>query len=191
MRTVAGIDYGSKLAGTTAIAYVMADRVIFEQSAKKQDADLFLQQVVVDQSLDTLFIDAPLSLPKAYFGEGEDFFYRACDRELKAMSPMFLGGLTARAMKLQSIWQSQGIQCYETYPGHTAKTLQLLELGYKKEKENIPHVLSRLQEELSKDLPALDNWHGVDAVLALGAALRFTRNQHEVIGDAQEGCIYV
>jgi uncharacterized protein len=39
-----------------------------------------------------IFMDAPLSLPQVFFGpSGNEFFYRRCGRELKAMSPMFLG----------------------------------------------------------------------------------------------------
>ena len=188
---LAGIDYGSKLAGTTAIAYIQEGVVVVSQSEKKQDADLFLREIVTQNGLDSLFIDAPLSLPKAYFGVGEDFFYRACDRELGAMSPMFLGGLTARAMKLQSSWEKEGVKCFETYPGYAAKTMELSGLGYKKEKENIPVVLSKLSEQ-RPDLqwPIVDNWHAFDALLALHTALRYHMGTFASVGDSTEGVIY-
>lgn len=87
-----GIDYGSKLAGTTAICYQEGDALTIIQSEKKQDADRFINDTVESLKPEQIFIDAPLSLPAAYFGNGDDYFYRDCDRQLKAMSPMFLGG---------------------------------------------------------------------------------------------------
>ncbi len=188
---IAGIDYGSKLAGTTVIAYFEGDQIIIRQSEKKSDADRFLQEVVGEEGLDNLFIDAPLSLPRAYFGQGQDFFYRSCDRELGAMSPMFLGGLTARAMKLQHQWEDLGIQCYETYPAQTAKRLDLIDKGYKKEVENIPKVLELINVGLGKSLPPITNWHQFDALLALIAANRYQSNSHQTVGDPSEGCIYI
>ncbi len=188
---IAGVDYGSKLAGTTVIAFSTGEDISIRQSEKNQDADLFLQQIVQEEELDTLFIDAPLSLPKAYFGQGQDFFYRSCDRELGAMSPMFLGGLTARAMKLQHQWKGLGIQCFETYPAQTAKRLDLINKGYKKEVENIPKVLKLISAALGRGLPTITNWHQVDALLALIAANRYQSNTHQTVGNPSEGCIYL
>jgi predicted nuclease with RNAse H fold len=96
-----GIDYGSKMAGTTVITYNQ-DNVLYQRSSVKNgDADAFILDCVTELQPGQIYIDAPLSLPLACFGKGTDFFYREADRKLKAMSPMFLGGLTARAMKLR------------------------------------------------------------------------------------------
>ena len=98
-----GIDYGSKLAGTTVITYDI-DRVLYQlQSDKKSDADKFVLNHVTDLKPDAIYLDAPLSLPKAYFGEGDDFFYRKGDKELRAMSPMFLGGLCRKKIPWQDL----------------------------------------------------------------------------------------
>ena len=100
----AGIDYGSKLAGTTCIAWMKEGQLKIIQSAKNQDADEWIITQLDNESIDQIFMDAPLSLPPAFHDPlSDEFFYRAADRELKAMSPMFLGGLTARAMRLKKI----------------------------------------------------------------------------------------
>ena len=97
---IIGVDYGSKLAGTTVIAYNMGDGIRLERSKKNQDADQMIIDFVAEYNPQVIGIDAPLSLPGVYTGlvGFEDYHYRACDKALKAMSPMFLGGLTARAM---------------------------------------------------------------------------------------------
>lgn len=38
------------------------------------------------------------------------------DRQAKDMSPMFLGGLTARAIALSKEWRKLGIAVHEAYP---------------------------------------------------------------------------
>ena len=103
-----GIDYGAKLAGTTAICFEQSGQLKIWQSEKKKDADKFVQESIKQLQPTTVFIDAPLSLPLAYFGEGENYFYRECDKILKGMSPMFLGGLTARAMRLAKPYTRNG-----------------------------------------------------------------------------------
>ncbi len=102
-----GIDYGAKLAGTTAISFVENNQIKTVQSVRKQNADTFCLDWISRLKPDFIMIDAPLSLPLAYFGKGDDYFYRQADRELKAMSPLFLGGLTARAMRLANQWSKQ------------------------------------------------------------------------------------
>ena len=118
-----GIDYGSKLAGTTVICFDENEKLNFRQSEKKQDADAFLEKLISEKQPDSVFIDAPLSLPNAYFGKGEDYFYRKCDREVGGMSPMFLGGLTARAIKLKSKSETPECPFYEIYPAQLVRVL--------------------------------------------------------------------
>ena len=97
-----GVDYGSKMAGTTVVAVARERQIDLLQSGRKQDADAWLLETAVAQQPDHIFLDAPLSLPGVYrhLPGRSDYFYREADRELQAMSPMFLGGLTARAMQL-------------------------------------------------------------------------------------------
>ena len=107
-----GIDYGSKMAGTTVIAYLKSGKLHFAQSQKKKDADLFVENWVAQHQPRAIFLDAPLSLPGVYTEPEayDDYFYRAGDRLLRAMSPMFLGGLTARAMRLSRRLKATGNQ---------------------------------------------------------------------------------
>jgi len=57
-----GIDYGSKLAGTTAICVKIEGHLDLFQSGKKQDADLFISKIIHQYQPEKVFIDAPLSL---------------------------------------------------------------------------------------------------------------------------------
>lgn len=107
-----GIDFGSKLAGTTALCIGEAgEQLQVSSSEKGQDADLFLMAALEGKAPATLCIDAPLSLPLAYRqpNENSDFFYRKADRQAKAMSPLFLGGLTAEPADWPSSGQSKDL----------------------------------------------------------------------------------
>ncbi len=191
---IAGIDYGSKLAGTTVIAHLNENSVSFFKSEKKKDADVFLKKHFGLLKLSTIFIDAPLSLPGVYTDLSyQDYFYRKADKELKGMSPMFLGGLTARAMKLQAECRGNDIELIEVYPSAMARHLELKQFDYKKEKKQIPIVLAYLQKKLpfTFDPLLLITWHHVDALLALYSAWRYQHNEHLSYGDPNEGIIIV
>lgn len=185
-----GIDYGAKKAGTTAICYDLNDQLQVIQSQKNKDADLFISQAIKDWSPEYIFIDAPLSLPGAYFEKGDNFFYRKADLDLKAMSPMFLGGLTARAIKLSK--ELPLLPFYETYPTQIVKQYLPDTIGYKKHKEDIISFLQILNKRLPVKCQAtLSNWHQVDAVLAWWAGFRWKQQEVRVYGKKEEGLIYV
>jgi len=190
---IIGIDYGSKLAGTTVIASLENESIAFAQSEKKRDADQFVLDFVKNQNDLEVFIDAPLSLPAAFYGKGEDYFYRACDRALKGMSPMFLGGLTARAIKLKSNLEKSNHTVLEVYPGALARHWELTSLGYKKEKTNIKIVTDRLKKHLpySFNLSDLKTWHHVDALLAFIIGFRHKTGNGQTFGDESEGIILI
>ncbi len=192
---IAGIDYGSKLAGTTAIAFPEEGHIRLFQSAKKQDADLFILDWARSWKPDKLFLDAPLSLPGVYNNKEHyvDFFYRQADKELKAMSPMFLGGLTARAMQLKAKLQEEGIEVLEVYPGYLARLLEFSRGQYKREKMHLPALAARVSAQLPYPLTVgeLSSWHQFDALLALTSGYRYSRGQHLVFGDPAEGVIIV
>jgi len=193
MARVVGIDYGSKLAGTTVLAIFdeSTKRTLLRQSSKKQDADAFVLSILREHPADIVGIDAPLSLPGIYkeLEGNHDFHYRAADRQAKAMSPMFLGGLTARAMKLASEIQATTI---EVYPKLSAERYQLQEQGYKGDTEAIAPCLMTLVErtELPFDGLSIENWHQFDALLALDIAWRYHNNLADHYGDAKEGKLY-
>ena len=78
---IAGIDFGSKFAGTTAISYFNGDSIVTEQSEPKKSADDFLLRMIESRKFSSIFIDAPLSLPGVYLGQSKsDYFYRECDK---------------------------------------------------------------------------------------------------------------
>lgn len=193
MARIIGIDYGSKLAGTTVLAIFDTDtkHTLLEQSSKKQDADAFVLSTLREHPADLVGIDAPLSLPGIYRDlEGNnDFHYRAADRQAKAMSPMFLGGLTARAMKLASEIEATTI---EVYPKLSAERYLLQELGYKGDKEAIAPCLMALVQrtELPVAELSIENWHQFDALLALEITWRYHNNLADQYGDAKEGMLY-
>lgn len=188
-----GIDYGSKLAGTTVLTIAFEGEIRIEQSKKKGDADKFILQTLEALPVGIGGLDAPLSLPGVFTDKNNynDYFYRACDRELKAMSPMFLGGLTARAMRLKDRIEKLGWQIGEVYPAALAKALPLSAYA-KTEVASIPDVQTELGPllQILGTLPPLANYHQVDGALALLAVHRKVTATGITIGN-EEGMIWV
>lgn len=190
---IAGIDFGSKMAGTTVIAIAGKTTIRLFNSRKNEDADQFLSAIVKEKEIGQVFIDAPLSLPGVYRGlvSGNDFFFRQSDLALKAMSPMFLGGLTARSMKLCSQWMQCGVECVEVYPAAFATRMDWIRKGYKKEDESRIELQEILSEIVGLPLPhELTNWHEVDALIALAIGKLFSEGKANYAGDPEEGLIY-
>ena len=183
-----GIDFGAKTAGTTVVCLERQGRLLFLATTKGQDADAWLSAEINSLRPTAVYLDAPLSLPGVYRGAGTDYFYRACDREVQAMSPMFLGGLTARAMKLRS--QFQEIPFFEIYPGHFVRRHLPQAKEYKKD------GLERFQARLAEYLPvpwqvAPADWHQVDAALAWLSGWRHRMGSADCYGRPEEGLIWV
>ncbi len=193
---IAGVDYGSRLAGTTALCIGNTGGEFRDilQANKKKCADEFILNCVRQYSVSAIFMDAPFSLPGVYSSlKGfDDFFYRKADKELKAMSPMFLGGLTARAMKLKTKLDEEGVKCIEVYPGGLARVLGLQEMGYKGKREFISDCFQSLKGQFDGILgPCPENWHQFDALLAYFTGIRYYREKAEVFGDKREGTILI
>ena len=181
-----GIDYGSKMAGTTAVCWQDGTRFIIQQSAKKKDADEFLLALVAQLGPRAIYLDAPLSLPSIYSsGTGNDYFYRECDKQLKAMSPMFIGGLAARAIKLKHELEKGGVNVHEVYPAALVRSLALGEF-YKKDLEKFSVTL---EDQFRINLPSISNWHQADAVLAWAVGKRHQENIAKSYGRPTEGTI--
>lgn len=195
MERVVGIDYGSKLAGTTAVAYFRNDMVRFKSSKHQEDADKFISELLLVLKPELVFLDAPLSLPGKYVDreQYDDYFYRAADKELGAMSPMFLGGLTARAMKLRDYLEKAGMKVFETYPSYKAKLLELPKDKYKKDEKHILELAQSVAEkfEININFDQIENWHYFDALLAFVAGVRYVKNNHQIFGNEKEGLIVV
>ncbi len=189
---IAGIDFGSRLAGTTAICFLEKGELRITQSEKRQDADLFIIDFIDRYKPGKIFIDAPLSLPSSYRGEGNDYFYRAADREVSAMSPMFLGGLTARAIKLTDKLSEKSVDVFEVYPSHLVKTILPSDTSIYKKKNGLNDFLQTIKHEVPYKLNGDPvNWHQVDSMMAWISGYRFLRNVHIEFGNPSEGLIIV
>ena len=186
-----GVDYGAKMAGTTVVCFQDEGEIHLLQSAKNQNADQFIVDLCARYKPQKIFIDAPLSLPARILNSQAkgDHFYRECDRLLGAMSPMFLGGLTARAIKLKDGFEEQGIECLETYPAAFVKNIMEAHKAYK---THIPEFLDALAPFLpSHPLPDVQNWHQVDGLLAWISGRRHLEKQSLLFGQPGEGVIVI
>ncbi|GAB5523586.1 MAG: hypothetical protein Roseis2KO_14580 [Roseivirga sp.] len=193
-KRVLGVDYGSKMAGTTVVAYIVEGQVSFEASQKGKDADVMIMKLAETLKPDLVAIDAPLSLPGVYTGLSgcDNYFYRECDKLTKAMSPMFLGGLTARAMKLAASLRLQTIEVIEAYPVKTGNNLGLKTFGYRGKQPDLPGLFEQLYSVTGMDLRSHDqlSGHHIDAALALHIAQQYIAGTVSRLGNAQEGLIY-
>ena len=189
-----GIDFGAKLAGTTVLCRLEDGRLHTEACPKKVDADQWLVQRIMDLRPNVVYIDAPLSLPAVYSNPQAhgDYFYRKADRLTNAMSPMFLGGLTARAMQLRRTCQEFAIPMREVYPGFLVKTMDLTENYNKKDRTKIHDFLQDLAELCPSMLAHTpESWHEVDAVLAWWSGFRHISGLALQLGDEAEGAIII
>lgn len=185
-----GIDYGAKLSGNTVVCLEQNKKLQFIQCEKKKDADQFLARVFNDLSIKQIFFDAPLSLPAAYFGKGDNFHYRLCDQETSAMSPMFLGGLTARAMKLKSEFSE--LEFHETYPSYFVKKLLNSPSSYDKKSKNLSDFTDLLSKTFNvKFDKAPENWHQIDAAICWISGKRYNNQEQMTVGRASEGVIVI
>jgi len=185
------IDYGAVLAGTTAASFCVQGILQTIQTSKGENADIWLQDFVIKGSFSKVYIDAPLSLPGAYVGKGVDFHYREADRTLRAMSPMFLGGLTARAMKLASYLKKYNISCHEVYPAAFVKDNPEIHLLYnKKDRSSVPKTVDMLMKLLPVKLNSSpDNYHQLDSIICWYIGYRHLSGIANVCGDSKEGVI--
>ncbi len=187
---ICGIDYGAKMAGTTAIASLKKNEVSIVQSEKKKSADQFILEQIEILQPSLIGIDAPLSLPGVYrnLPGFSNYHYRKADVELKAMSPMFLGGLTARAMELKSQLSALNIEVLETYPKAQASKMELQD--YKKDPSLLILHKLKIEKATGWNIPTPQNQHQLDAILALVGTHRFAQENYNAIGDREEGMIY-
>lgn len=192
-KTIVGIDYGNKYAGTTVICYNSKHEIKFVQSSKNSDADSFLLNELAYLHPDLIMIDAPLSLPGVYWLGNQyiDHFFRICDRELKAMSPMFLGGLTARAISLTK--KMNGTEVMETYPRKLVEILHLPYTQYKHTLEDLESFTEQLQATSGFKLnrARITSWHHVDAFLAFISGIRYLDKRDQKYGIKEEGIVIV
>ena len=183
-----GIDFGARTSGNTAVCFLDHGMLRFLHSPKDIDGDAWLEETVSQLHADAIYIDAPLSLPGAYVGRGDDYFFRVADRQSKGMSPMFLGGLTARAMRLAAGWRKQDIAVHEAYP---AALIRHAWEGLKVEpRKAIPkHKLRIMSGMVMMPPPAPADRHEADAWLCWVIGHRHLRGAAIAYGTEQEGLI--
>lgn len=182
-----GIDFGARMSGKTVICYEHQGSLRFLRSAPKQDADLWVRQQIDTLKPALIAIDAPLSLPAAYHGAGDDFMFRVCDRKMRAMSPMFLGGLTARAMALSAAYPE--MKWLETYP--SARLRKVLKYT-KKDSSALQEAILCISQFTSTPVEVEPrDWHEYDALVCWSSAQRYVQEIHETIGDPEEGLIVI
>ena len=186
MAKIAGVDYGAKMSGNTVIAHFLNKQIHFSQVEKKKDADAWLTKELETLQTDLVYLDAPLSLPAAYFGTGESYHYREADKITRAMSPMFLGGLTARAMSLKA--SLNNLKFHEIYPAFFQSEL-IQSTHYKEDIDLFIHDLAKIESFTLEEQPT--NWHQVDALMALLIGTRHQENRHRAIGNPTEGIIII
>lgn len=190
---IAGIDYGAKSAGTTAITFESDGKLFTKQCKKNDDADIWLVQTLHTLDIGHIYLDAPLSLPIAYTDGGENFFYREADILLKAMSPMFLGGLTARAMSLKKLLCKSNIQCTEVYPSGLVRMEKQIFADYdKKNAATIADVLRQLQQLIPYHIHIMPiNYHQLDSVICWYIGWKHQQNIAQAFGNESEGMIWI
>ncbi len=194
-KTIAGVDLGKKYRGNTVLCVVKNETVTWYQTPEKTDDDRFLYSHLSAINPQSIFIDAPLSLPGVFrLGEPfDDYFFRESDRQVRAMSPMFLAGLSARGIQLKDQLAKAGLTCYEAYPSYLARELGLKDNGYKELKSSLPTMEKLIKQYFYLDFPdySLQNWHQLDALLTTLTGIRFYNNQHLTFGNPKEGVILV
>lgn len=173
------------MAGTTAIASLSDNWITLTSCPKGQDADAWIENHVLTIQPSIIAIDAPLTLPSGLMGLGADFHLRLADRLCGAMSPMFLGGLTARAMAMKATSKGIGIWI-ETYPSWIAK---MRSNCLRTDHGTIMAWLQGIWPTVA--LPQPVDQHQVDALLALSAAEQLRRSTSLRYGDPREGVIII
>jgi len=182
-----GIDFGARSRCSTAICRVCTNHLRVSLVPKAQDVDRWLVNVIMEENIQQVYIDAPLSLPLKYFDHSDEastFHHRQADLELRAMSPLFLGGLTARAITLRHEMSQHGIQFYETYPKAVRRFCFV-------EKASDAKILERIIKRTGYlcDVEVLSNPHAFDSVLAWYAGWRHVNGQADSAGRPEEGVI--
>jgi predicted nuclease with RNAse H fold len=138
-------------------------------------------------------IDAPLFLPlgrESLEKKGPPHF-RECDMELRRMKikffPISLGPmrmLTARGIRLRGIFEKNGLEAIESFPGAIQDILGMP----RKQKgvEKLEQALRRYGVSLPKTLAGFTG-DELDAVTSALVGLMYIRGEYRAIGDPREG----
>ncbi|GIV28015.1 MAG: hypothetical protein KatS3mg027_1829 [Bacteroidia bacterium] len=191
---ILGIDLGNKASGNTALCFLNQNQLQFIQPTKKVDELNIILEIIKKHNIHLVCIDAPLTLPAVYYQTPEfnDYMYRQCDKLCKAMSPMFVGAFTARAIQLKNILQEKNIQVIEVYPKMLIETLNLKDYYPKKKDKNISiALLKHLKYQIPFNFIKPETLHQLDAMLCWHSGFRYLNNLHQQYGNKNEGIIVV
>ena len=193
-----GIEYVNDKALATVICTLdeVGGNLEFLTADNHKDADELIKQQILSKSPYFVFINAPTSMPRAFSDDdGEDFFFRECDKKTNCPSPMLNGELLARTIRLKRhVRNLSDIKLMETYPAFLAKKLDLTQNGWGKDEDiDIRKVLRKLQDrfEYPLDHHQINTRQHLNALLCLISALRYKHQESESFGNADEGLIIV
>lgn len=181
-----GIDLGGRTTGKTGLSFLDTDlneiknysREYISERCGKSDKELI--RFVESFNADVIGIDAPLSLPDF---KSENYLYRNCDKKLKALSPMTLGEITARAIHIKENLSCKDI--FEVYPKTLLELHKINHKGYKRD-QNLQNIIWEiLIEYYDLDFPDIEmNEDNLDSILAVLILYHFYNKKYEIVNDA-------
>lgn len=181
-----GIDLGGRTTGKTALSFLDTDlneiknysREYISERCGKSDKELI--RFVESFNADVIGIDAPLSLPDF---KSENYLYRNCDKKLKALSPMTLGEITARAIHIKENLSCKDI--FEVYPKTLLELHKINHKGYKRDQNLQNFIWSFLKDYYDLKFPNIEmNEDNLDSILAVLILYHFYNKKYEIVNDA-------
>lgn len=179
-----GIDLGGRTTGKTAVSVYNSENNIVKVIGVKEiekitsGIDENFIEFLNELNGNIIGIDAPLSLPD--FTQ-KDYLYRSGDREVKALSPMTIGEITARAIFLNSKLNCEVI---EVYPKSVLQFLGLQSTKYKNNEKllrNITNIVISKYKMIPNQFEMIND--NVDSLLSLVAVIHYFRNSYRNIGN--------
>ena len=191
---ILGIDLGNKGSGNTAFCFLSKSTLQFKQTKKGEDELSVIFHILKKHPIKLVSIDAPLSFPGVYFHKHKftDYQYRECDKLCKAMSPMFIGAFTARAIQLKNILEENKIEVIEVYPKKLAEILDLKKDYPLKREQDVPmELVKKIKKIAPYPVKKTTSMHQFDSLLCWLSAHRYIHSHHEEFGNKNEGIIIV
>ena len=189
-QVVVGIDLAGSEKRNTGFC-LMDSRMSCRTDVLHTDDEILGHTLAAEPSV--ISIDAPLFLPKgrkSIEDRGPPHF-RECDKELLRMHirffPISLGPmrmLTTRGMRLRAVFESQGLEVIESFPGAIQDMLHM-----PRKQAGLPLLARALIEygvTLGKPEGEL-NGDELDAVTSALVGLLYRKGKYRAIGDPTEG----
>jgi predicted nuclease with RNAse H fold len=180
-----GIDLGGRTTGKTAVSFldtnqkevILYSREYIAEKCGKSDKEFI--SFIESFNADVIGIDAPLSLPDF---KSENYLYRNCDKKLKALSPMTLGEITARA-----IYIKENLSCpnvFEVYPKTLMELHKINHKGYKRDQNLQNFIWKYLNDNYELKFPEIEmNEDNLDCIMAVLILYHFDKKKYMVVND--------